>query len=83
MSNIKELIRKTENHFNYPINRAIISGRILADLNDSPKVFSTKENFIHACLAYTDPKHEQIVKELKESIQTILADVKSNELFFV
>ncbi|CDI58519.1 N-6 DNA methylase [Lactobacillus helveticus] len=83
MSNTEKLIRKTENHFNYPINRAIISGRILADLNDSPKVFSTKENFIHACLAYTDPKHEQIVKELKESIQTILADVKSNELFEV
>lgn len=83
MSNVKKLINKTENHFNYQINRAIISGRILADLNDSPKVFSTKESFIQACLTYTDPKHEQIVKDLQASIQTTLADVKSNELFEV
>ena len=55
----------------------------MADLNDSPKVFSTKESFIQASLAYTDPKHEQIVKGLQTSIQTTLADVKSNELFEV
>jgi type I restriction enzyme M protein len=83
MSNVKDLISKTENYFNYSVNRVIISGRILADLNDSPKVYSTKESFIQASLAYTDPKHEQIVKELQASVQTTLADIKSNELFEV
>lgn len=81
MNDLNELLHKTNNHFNYAINRAIISGMLLANLNNSPKVFSSKEDFTQAYLDYTDSKYEQIVKKIQYSIQTTLAKLKSNQLF--
>lgn len=81
MNDLNELLHNTNNHFNYAINRAIISGMLLANLNNSPKVFSSKEDFTQAYLDYTDSKYEQIVKKIQYSIQTTLAKLKSNQLF--
>ena len=81
MNDLNELLHKTNNHFDYAINRAIISGMLLANLNNSPKVFSSKEDFTQAYLDYTDSKYEQIVKKIQYSIQTTLAKLKSNQLF--
>jgi type I restriction enzyme M protein len=81
MSSIKNLIYETKNHFNYKVNRAIIAGEILAKINDSSKVISTKEDFIQACQAYTDSKHKQVVKDLQASIRKAIANVESSKLF--
>lgn len=81
MNDLNELLHQTNNHFNYAINRAIISGMLLVNLNNSPKVFSSKEDFTQAYLDYTDSKYEQIVKKIQFSIQTTLAKLKSNQLF--
>ena len=81
MSNTKKLACEVQNHFNYKVNRAIIAGEILAKINDSSRVISTKEDFIQAYQAYNDSKHKQLVKDLQVSIRKAIANVESSQLF--
>lgn len=81
MSNTKNLIYEVQNHFDYKVNRAIIAGEILAKINDSSRVISTKEDFIQAYQAYNDSKHKQLVKDLQVSIRKAIANVESSQLF--
>ena len=81
MSNTKKLVCEVQNHFNYKVNRAIIAGEILAKINDSSRVISTKEDFIQAYQAYNDSKHKQLVKDLQVSIRKAIANVESSQLF--
>ena len=81
MSNTKNLICEVQNHFDYKVNRAIIAGEILAKINDSSRVISTKEDFIQAYQAYNDSKHKQLVKDLQVSIRKAIANVESSQLF--
>ena len=81
MSNTKKLVCEVQNHFDYKVNRAIIAGEILAKINDSSRVISTKEDFIQAYQAYNDSKHKQLVKDLQVSIRKAIANVESSQLF--
>lgn len=81
MSNTKNLVCEVQNHFDYKVNRAIIAGEILAKINDSSRVISTKEDFIQAYQAYNDSKHKQLVKDLQVSIRKAIANVESSQLF--
>lgn len=81
MSNTKKLVCEVQNHFNYKVNRAIIAGEILAKINDSSRVISTKEDFIQAYQAYNDSKHKQLVKDLQVSIRKAIANVENSQLF--
>ena len=81
MSNTKKLACEVQNHFNYKVNRAIIAGEILAKINDSSRVISTKEDFIQAYQAYNDSKHKQLVKDLQVSIRKAIANVENSQLF--
>lgn len=81
MSNTKNLVCEVQNHFDYKVNRAIIAGEILAKINDSSRVISTKEDFIQAYQAYNDSKHKQLVKDLQVSIRKAITNVESSQLF--
>lgn len=81
MSNTKNIVCEVQNHFDYKVNRAIIAGEILAKINDSSRVISTKEDFIQAYQAYNDSKHNQLVKDLQVSIRKAIANVESSQLF--
>lgn len=81
MSNTKNIVCEVQNHFDYKVNRAIIAGEILAKINDSSRVISTKEDFIQAYQAYNDSKHKQLVKDLQVSIRKAIANVESSQLF--
>lgn len=81
MSNTKNFVCEVQNHFDYKVNRAIIAGEILAKINDSSRVISTKEDFIQAYQAYNDSKHKQLVKDLQVSIRKAIANVESSQLF--
>ena len=81
MSNTKNIVCEVQNHFDYKVNRAIIAGEILAKINDSSRVISTKEDFIQAYQAYNDSQHNKLVKELQVSIRKAIANVESSQLF--
>ena len=59
MNNLNQLVHDVDSKLKYSVNRAIITGKILVNLNDSTEIFSSVESFINACLAYTDPKHKR------------------------
>lgn len=80
MNNLNQLVHDVDSKLKYSVNRAIITGKILVNLNDSTEIFSSVESFINACLAYTDPKHEQVVKDLQTSIKASLVNIKNNQL---